>query len=151
MTIPTAFSSLAGEWRGTNKVFLPGEPDRVSKTQATVALAAQGRALTWAYRWADGDAPQEGLLMLGLNPGTEEAIVAWVDTWHTGGGPMIFRGTLADGALEVLGSYAAPTGPDWGWRITIAPEGDASFRVQMFNIIPDGEEMLGVEAVYERG
>ncbi len=69
---------------------------------------------------------------------------------------MLCEGDIQpDGAARVKGSYAAPPGPDWGWRITIkppinAPGSGESFRMTMHNITPDGEEMLAVEAAYTR-
>jgi hypothetical protein len=52
--------------------------------------------------------------------------------------------------LSVRGSYAAPPGPDWGWRIEITPDG-RTLRIVMFNIWPDGSrEDLAAEASYTR-
>lgn len=64
---------------------------------------------------------------------------------------MHCAGTLTlDGVASVQGRYAAPPGPDWGWRITLTPSSDAAFVLRMFNITPDGTEMLAVEAPYTR-
>ena len=62
----------------------------------------------------------------------------------------------ADG--EPHQSYAAPTGPDWGWRTVIAPEGAGAgagagadaFSIVMYNISPDGEETLAFRNDYAR-
>ena len=51
--------------------------------------------------------------------------------------------------LAVKGTYAAPPGPDWGWRIEITPD-EGTLRVVMFNIWPEGKEALAVETVYTR-
>jgi hypothetical protein len=50
--------------------------------------------------------------------------------------------------ISVRGSYAAPPGPDWGWRIEITPDNNRKLRIVMFNIQPDGQEALAVEASY---
>ena len=76
-----------------------------------------------AYTWSDGASPQEGLLLLaGGASDAEPATAVWVDSWHTGRALMQFSGTVGgDGVLRLNGSYAAPTGPDWGWQIHIHP------------------------------
>jgi hypothetical protein len=53
-------------------------------------------------------------------------------------------------AMSVIGYYAAPPDPDWGWRIALQPDSADQFRLIMYNISPDGEEMLAVEAVFSR-
>jgi hypothetical protein len=53
---------------------------------------------------------------------------------------------------SVRGTYAAPPGPDWGWRIDVTPDGD-KLRIEMHNVWPEeqgGKEELAVEAVYGR-
>jgi hypothetical protein len=144
MLLGSDFAALAGRWQGRNAVYLPGQPDIVSETSGTVALAAQGQVLTWTYTWAENGRAQDGLLAFGQANG------AWYDTWHTGGAFMIFRAEPAEAAMSLLGSYAAPPGPDWGWRINFQVESANAFRLVMYNITPDGQEYLGVEATYER-
>ena len=64
---------------------------------------------------------------------------------------MFCRGGLQpDGTLAVQGTYPAPTGPDWGWKIVLDPSLPDGLRMTMINISPDGEEALAVEAVYKR-
>ena len=57
--------------------------------------------------------------------------------------------TEAEGknALSLLGSYAAPPGPDWGWRIVLEPLSE-TLQIRMDNITPDGEDLPAVEATY---
>jgi hypothetical protein len=59
-------------------------------------------------------------------------------------------GQAAELESIAVGSYAAPPGPDWGWRIEIAAEQCKALRLVMFNIWPDGKEELAVEAAYVR-
>jgi hypothetical protein len=62
---------------------------------------------------------------------------------------MQFSGTVGgDGVLRLNGSYAAPTGPDWGWQIHLHPEPGA--RITMHNIVPGEEPYQVVELVLER-
>ena len=86
--------------------------------------------------------------------GAAGAVTArWTDTWHTGNQPMACSGPRPAGTtLSVRGTYAAPPGPDWGWRIDVAADGER-LRIVMYNVWPQeqgGKEELAVEAVYER-
>lgn len=60
-----------------------------------------------------------------------------------------YRGPKERGVIDVRGSYAAPPGPDWGWRFIIAPA-QMSLGLVMYNITPAGQEALAVEASYVR-
>ena len=73
----------------------------------------------------------------------------WVDSWHMGDTFMLCQGRPRPARRPLVqGSYAAPPGPDWGWRIILEPgEGD-TLRLVMVNIDPRGKEMLAVEAQY---
>ena len=52
-----------------------------------------------------------------------------------------------DGVVAVTGSYAAPSGPDRGWRIGVEPVGRESLRVVMHAVSP--EVSPAVETTYE--
>jgi hypothetical protein len=110
---------------------------------------AQGKFFELHYTWADEGKPQDGVLLLGQSQ--EQLSAAWVDSWHMHDKMMHCTGTAqADGTVSVVGYYAAPPGPDWGWRITLQVQAADQFRLIMHNITPDGEEMLAVEAVFSR-
>ncbi|MGD8276504.1 MAG: DUF1579 family protein [Gemmatimonadota bacterium] len=144
-------ADLTGEWTGTNKLWLrPGDPVRESTTTASLSLVGQGQFAMLRYTWADEGKPQDGTLLIGTAAGSAEDIV-WLDSWHLRDMIMrLQRQPPGDALLDALGSYAAPPGPDWGWRIVLRPESRDAFRMLMYNITPDGEEMLAVEAAYTR-
>ena len=52
---------------------------------------------------------------------------------------MVCRGDIDATSLNLLGTYAAPPGPDWGWRIVIRQSEAGSFILQMFNLAPDNQ------------
>ena len=64
---------------------------------------------------------------------------------------MICEGPAVDaGPLEVRGSYPAPPGPDWGWRTVVETAEEDLLRMVMYNVSPEGEEYLAVDAAYRR-
>ena len=75
----------------------------------------------------------------------------WLDSWHMRNEIMICDGTRDDrGVVSLQGSYPAPPGPDWGWRIEIENHEGASLVMRMINVSPEGQEALAVLAQYER-
>lgn len=151
MSLRETISQWVGEWSGTNQLWLmPGDPPRESETSASVTLAAGGGFALIRYAWADGGKPHDGVLLVRIAAAPGEASMVWIDSFHTGGNFMEFRGEAdRDGRMSAGGSYAAPPGPDWGWRIELAG-GDAEMQILMYNITPDGEEALAVDAKYNR-
>jgi len=146
MSVVDYLAPLLGDWRGTNRLrLMPTDEYQPSSATATVAVTA-ARFVTIAYRWSDGDAPQDGLLLVGGSAEAAEAV--WVDSWHTGSSWMSFSGDVGeDGELRLLGSYAAPTGPDWGWHIHLRPQ-DAVLT--MHNVVPGSDPYQVVELALER-
>jgi len=152
MNILEGLLKLAGAWQGSNKLWLPpAEAPYESRATAQVAPAARGKFVTITYTWAFDGEPQEGMLLWGYEAADDAITAAWIDSWHMGDKLMLSRGRAeASGALAVHGSYAVPDGPDWGWRTVLEAENDA-FRVLMYNVMPDGGEMLGVEMAFGPG
>ncbi len=63
---------------------------------------------------------------------------------------MMLEGRVdTNDVVDTRGSYAVEGSPDWGWRIVVEPGNDA-LRVLMYNVTPDGEEVLGFELAYTR-
>jgi hypothetical protein len=145
-------SGAVGEWSGTNKLwFTPTDPAIESATAARVETAANGKFLTVRYTWAFDGKPQEGFLLLGDDPKAGVCDAILVDSFHNSDRVMPLTGPAAgDGEVSVLGSYPAPPGPDWGWRVTLELPAEDRFVLRMFNITPDGTEALAVEASYAR-
>ena len=146
MTVVDYLAPMLGDWRGTNRLrLMPTDEYQPSTATATVGVTA-ARFVTIAYTWSDGDASQDGLLLVGGSPDAAEAV--WVDSWHTGPSWMSFSGGVGeDGELRLLGSYAAPTGPDWGWHIHLRPQ-DAVLT--MHNVVPGSDPYQVVELALER-
>jgi len=144
--------NLAGQWTGTKKLWMmPGTPATECSSSAVIAPEAGGRAMAVRYTWESDGKPCEGLLLVRMATSPSDADLVWMDSWHQ---PELFLLCPATDDAESLiagrGSYAAPPGPDWGWRIALQSQGPDDFRIVMHNITPDGQEALAVEAVYTR-
>lgn len=153
MSARDVWAGLAGEWVGTKRLWLsPEDPVRESESTASLAQAAKRRFATLRYTWSEGGEPQEGFLLFGgLEVPEGPVAVAWVDSWHQGKEIMLARGELApDGVVSVYGAYSAPPDPDWGWRIVLRPGAGSTFELAMYNIPPEGQEELAVQAIYTR-
>ena len=143
---------IEGAWQGKNRLQLSADEDvRESDSFIIVAPIILGKFHQINYTWVDEGQPQAGLLMLGYNNNLEMAMAVWLDSWHTSEQFMHLEGSIEEsGMLNFKGSYTAPSGPDWGWRITLQVDDNESFLITMYNITPDGEELWAVKGVYER-
>jgi hypothetical protein len=152
MTGPRAFGEMIGSCSGTSQLWLsPGEASQDSDETATVALIAHDTALSIAYTWTFYGAPHEGLILLVPEQSGQRVSAAWLDSWHLEHQMMRCTGTIeATGSVRIQGTYPAPPGPDWGWRIEIAPPRDGRLRWTMVNITPKGGEQLAVKAEFTR-
>ncbi|MEP7155013.1 MAG: DUF1579 family protein [Betaproteobacteria bacterium] len=157
MTLPAHFSSLSGEWSGTKRLYLGWlpEPEVKSASKLTIAKAARGSFELMDYTWKYDGISQEGLLLIGYDDTQNAVTIAWADSWHMSRKILHCTGSVdADGVMRVAGSYEAPPGPDWGWRIAISVEGDGKIkerlRIVMHNVSPEGKEELAVDADFTR-
>jgi hypothetical protein len=142
-----ALAGFTGEWTGRNQLwFEPGTPVHVCETAASVVAVARGCCVAIRYEWEEAGAIQEGLLVVRNAPEVGAEDMVWVDSFHTGGQFMRLRGEAdADGRVAALGSYPAPEGPDWGWRIVLGSYGTDDLHLLMYNITPDGSVYPAVE------
>jgi hypothetical protein len=147
MNVPDWLQSLCSTaWAGESKLWLDStQPPVTSEVTARIALVANGNAASITYTWYFEDVTQAGILLVGVHEdGSVEASL--LDSFHTSDGFMVSKGNVLEGQkLDVLASYAAPPGPDWGWRTEIEKLSDAAWRVRMFNITPSGDEAFGFE------
>lgn len=164
MKLTEMLAPFAGAWTGSNRLWtMPGEEAEESAATATVSFSGQGKFVELRYTWAtDGD-PEDGLIVLRELRGGVQAV--WGDSWHTPDGFYLWNGeivgsdraglqterdALTGGLVSIRGSYPAPTGPDWGWRIELDLRQNDRLQMRMVNITPDDQEMLAVQAVYSR-
>lgn len=111
-------------------------PDPVaSKSTFEVQQDARGRIVALDYTWEFEGQEQRGHLSVEPVAHGAEVTVHWKDSWHAGEG-MELKGAYGE-RLDVLGSYPAPPGPNWGWRIVVRNQ--TSWEVEMLNISPEGQ------------
>ncbi len=146
-----SFEIPLGKWSGTKQLCLsPAEESYESASTAAVSTVAQGQFVTIAYTWALEDQPQDGLIIFRADIGQEPTTAVWLDSWHMRNDVMICQATMDDsGVVSLQGSYAAPPGPDWGWRIEIETAEPGSWVMRMINIAPEGQEALAVQAQFQ--
>jgi hypothetical protein len=138
-----------GTWVGENRLWFSGQPPRVSQTRLLIAPVAAGKFFRVDYTWEYEATPQDGSILFGYDGARAVVTAVWVDSWHMGEKFMLCEGAAEEPAVTVRGTYAAPPGPDWAWRIAISASGQ-ELAMRMWNISPEGKEELAVEAVYGR-
>ncbi len=142
----------AGTWQGTSTLQDPGhiEPDS-SPSMLTVTPLLDGRFVRMEYTWSYRGAPHAGSLLVGHQKKGATVSMHWIDSWHNSDNVMAMAGRAETSTLlTAQGTYAAPPGPDWGWKIAVTPELDGRLRIVMYNISPEGQEFLAVEGEYAR-
>jgi hypothetical protein len=151
MDIKDIYGNLIGDWTGKNLLRLSWltPSDYFSSSHLSVAQAARGKFLIFHYGWDHENEPQEGTLLVGHDK-QNIATAAWVDSWHMNSNVMFCQGSVtAQGIIDLRGSYKAPPGPDWGWRIIITAGSCDTLQITMYNCSPDGTEELAVQADYK--
>ena len=129
-----------GSYAGPNLLWFM-DPETPLESDGTIEVEADRLAYTWSYEGK----PQTGVLTLDI--GDDGITAELTDSWHTAGAPMAFTGEHVADAIVVNGTYSAGQGPDWGWRIELRAPEPGTFRIEMFNIQPDGVEQIAVRLV----
>ena len=151
MTLNEIEDRIIGNWTGENLLRLswmtPSE--YMSASLLSAAKAVGGKFLALDYTWEHENAAHEGLLLVGFDVKQEVINAMWADSWHSSVKPLPLAGKINDSDIEMYGSYEVPNHPDWGWKILISLKNDA-LQLIMYNVTPEGEEDLAVQADYKR-
>jgi hypothetical protein len=142
---------LVGRWAGPTRTwFDPSGPAFESTTEATIESLFGGRFVRISYAGTVPQNPHAGQMILGFHNDARAFAMAWLDSFHTGTSLLLSVGEpRADGAISVLGSYAA--GPErWGWRTVIRRPQPDQLVIEAYNISPAGQEDRAIESVLAR-
>lgn len=153
MSVPESLEKLIGEWSGTNHLHLSwmAESPFDSESNASINFSAKGIFLKIEYDWFYESKLQEGLILFGKEKDSDVIKSFWIDSWHLSDKFMVSEGAVkGNGSVSVKGFYTVPNQPDWGWRTIIKSNETDSFKLIMYNVSPEGEETLAVEADYKR-
>lgn len=145
-------TDMTGVWSGKNQLWHPPDPVQSSRAEAKVSSAARDGVVVITYSWQHAGQTEEGLLAIRTDPNPVDTDAVWFDSWHTCHKFMQFcrEPDFQDHLLAVRGTYAVPSGPDWGWRILLHSDETDRFVIRMYNVTPDGGESLAVETAYVR-
>jgi hypothetical protein len=152
MSVPESFAKLVGSWKGFNRLHVPWmePPVRETDSMAELSLKTQGKMLCLEYTWVYDGTPQDGIMLVSQDPKSDAITMIFTDSWHLGHTFMECKGTADEnGNVNLKGYYSVPDHPDWGWR-TEFTAGDDSFRFDMYNVSPEGEETIAVENEFTR-
>jgi len=112
----------------------------ISDVEAVLTTEAGGAFATLRYAWSNEGSPHTGIMLIHRQARVGAPAISWADSFHQSGALMALTcEDVTSTSVTGLGAYAAPPGPDWGWRIEVAwPESD-HLVVTMANIWPSGQ------------
>lgn len=145
-------NKFVGEWEGNKLLILSWltPSNFLSHSIMSISSIAKEKGLMVNYSWSHEDIAQEGRIMFAYDSKEKLVTAALIDSWHMNNKIMLCQGTITDQGFDVLGSYQAPPGPDWGWRIVINCTSENTLQMLMYNVTPEGVEDLAVQADYKR-
>jgi hypothetical protein len=152
MGVRPELAQLAGRWKGSYRLHTNWLPEEAydSATAAKIELRVKDQFLAIDYEWEYDGKKQEGVLIAGCDKASDAVQAVWTDSWHMSHKFLVCDGTIDEaGKVNVKGYYSVPENPDWGWRTEIRP-GKDSFEIIMYNVSPEGDETIAVEATYSR-
>lgn len=142
-------AEAAGTWKVTMKMWMePGAEPTVNDGTAVREMIMDGRYLEERFSGTVMGQPFEGRGVTGYNNVTGKYWSTWVDNMSTG--VMVSEGEREGDTMVFVGSTPDPMGgPPVKMRMVSKMEGDDKEVVEMYET-RDGEEVKGMEIVYER-
>ena len=153
MSLPENFQNLTGNWSGTNRLHVPwmeDDPLKKSNFEALIKTVAGNNYLQIAYDWTYEGKPQDGVLTFGFEKDSEAVNSVWIDSWHQTADFMPSKDKGKNRKITFKGFYKVSDHPDWGWRTDIDIENKDAFKIVMYNVSPEGNEILAVEMFLKR-
>lgn len=142
--------NLLGKWEGTSRLFHEGDIYD-SQSTAEIRTVGQEQFVSIAYAWEIEGEAQDGRITYLSKMKDQPTKATWLDSWHMRDSIMFCEATEnQEGTVLLNGSYPAPAGLDWGWRIEVGSDRGGLLLIRMFNISPTGQEELAVQAEYRK-
>lgn len=149
---------LAGRWRGVARTYAdPSNPNaaEAAHLEGQIEMLLGGRFLRFTYVSQALGEPIAGELTVAYEKGDRVFRMSWIDSLHTSPGILVSEGKpVPEGTdaplISAVGTYFAGEGPRWGWRTEVHDGSDEALLVRMFNIMPSGKELIGVEFELKR-
>ena len=148
MDLAGLIARVAGSWEGVNRLRLMPDDEYAESTATASIRVVAGQFASIAYTWFDGDVPQDGLAV--IEGPLDDLKAVWMDSWHSSPAWMTFTGREQGGTLVLEGSYAAGSGPDWGWNIHVHVDEQSHPRLTMHNVMPGHDPYQVVELELHR-
>lgn len=131
---------VGSRWTGQGELWLDPLGYEVHRCECEIEIADGAIH----YRWSHEGTPHTG--KLALRPDGAD----FTDSFHSST-PMAFVNVANRwGLVDVFGTYPAPDGPAWGWRIILAHRPTGELVLQMTNVTPWGEEGRAVRMICKR-
>ena len=130
-TMETLTDLIGTRWTGKAELWLDPLGNDTDLSDCTVAIDDGVVSYTWSH---DGKTHQGSLKL-------RDGGADFTDSWHSPEPMSCNHVSGGWGLLNVLGTYGAGDGPDWGWRTTLSirtPTGE--LVMNMTNIASWGEE-----------
>ena len=145
-------AKMAGSWEVTSKFwFAPGLEPQVAKGLSTSIFILGGRYLETKYASEVNGMPFAGRGTLGYDRIAGEYVDTWIDNMGTG--VLVMRGTCSDDGkvITLHGEQMDPATREMiRARSVTTFGGDGNYRIEMWNLMPDGSEFKSMELAYTR-
>lgn len=116
-----------------------------------VSFAVTGMVIQFDYSWEFESDREEGLLLMGYDHIKNKISMSWADSWRQNPGFMMSEGSMnSEKSISAKAEYEVSEGPNWGWRTEIILKSDNNFDFEMYNITPQGGELLAVKVEYTK-
>jgi hypothetical protein len=142
-----------GKWNGTGKLHMSWVTENPVQSGASGLHVDLDESKTFAkvtYWWTFEEKRQEAVMTVICDEKRKKVFMGWVDAWHMNYDVMRLVGDLEKDRVSGFGNYYVGEGEkDWGWRISLAMDGD-KLTMKMDNVSPDGQSEWAWEGIYSK-
>ena len=128
-------NGLVGEWHGTVRLHLQGQPDETSSLKSSFQWVLRDYHLHGTLQYTVGSRSYEALIIWSYNRDTKEYKTLWIHNFSSDA--EIYHGTFHDGAFNLTSRYreggkniisslhlAVDASRHWTMKVTSGPDGE---------------------------